>query len=278
MDDEVPEEVQKILDAVEQQVFARLNIGIDWAELEILDDVNASKRAIVELGTKLASHNPEMSATLFEIANSIYFGHNPLGKAPDFFDAVIRLGADRVKTMIFALTLFAMGQGPDARRRAAKSVSISIMGRMIAEAMNLHDYLVRKVETGGLISQLGNSVFMKARELGMPISDDIIVKYQHRLAGSIIDKLRLDPFLKQAVDLSTLEVDEESFSPVGIIKLAEALVEDSFRRYGKLVLRIAAQPEKKAATSLPVEVIRKLFQTLGVEDFFVVVKESESRF
>lgn len=268
------EEELKIIRTVEKGIFSKLNIGFDWSELDILNDPDTPKRRIAELGTKIAAHNPELSVAIFAIANSVYFGHNPLGKSPDFFDAVIRLGADRIKIMIFALTLFSLGKGPEARLRAAKSASISILGRMIADAMNLKDDLVRKIEAGGLLSQLGNSVLMKAREMGMPVSDAIIVKYQQRVAITIIEKLKLDPFLKRAVDLSTVEFDEESFSLVGIIKLAEALTEDSFRRYGKLVLRSPLPGKTDAMATTPGDTIIKLFSALGISEHVMVINET----
>ncbi len=277
MENEIAAQELETVKAIEEKIFSRINIGIDWSELDVLDDVNAGRRAIEELGVKITSSNPEMAATILEIANSIYFGCNPLGNVPDFFDAVIRMGAIRVKTLVFALALFSLGKGPEARMRAAKSAGISVLSKMIAEDMGLNDELVRKAEAGGLLSQLGKSVFMKARELGMPVSDEIIRKYETHLAASIIGRLKLDPFLKKTVDLSVVEFDEHSFSLTGIIKLAEALTEDSFKRHGKLVLKSPMPDTCNVLAKTPGDAIEMLFTALGVAEYLDVRVEPTMR-
>lgn len=196
MDDTFPPEELKVVKQIEDSVFSNIKLGFDLTELHILDDVNAPKSKIQALGVKIAVNNTDLSVAVLRIAHSIYFEHSPHGDVPDFFDAVIRMGSDRVKVLIFSLVLFSLGKGPEARLRAAKSTSIGILGRIIAEQMNLRDELVRKVETGGLLSQLGKNVFMKARELGADLSDDFIQKYQVLLASDLIDRLELDPFFK----------------------------------------------------------------------------------
>jgi hypothetical protein len=187
------------------------------------------------------------------------------------------MGAVRVKTLIFALSLFALGKSPEARMRAAKSASISVLSKMIAEAMGLNDDLVRKVEAGGLLSQLGKSVFMKARELGIPVSDDIMQRYDTHLAKVLVERLKLDPFLKKAVDMSVLEFDEESFSLIGIIKLAEAMTEDSFRRYGKLVLRSPMPDTYNIVIKTPGDTISKLFAILEIMEYLEIHEEPTQR-
>jgi hypothetical protein len=270
MKNTIPDEDVKTIEIIESKIFSSMNLGVDFAELNILDDVNTSKRKLQELGTKLAVSNTELSVTILEIARAIYFGHSVQGYVPDFYDAVIRMGADRVKLLIFSLTLFSLGKSPAAKLRVAKSASIGVLGRIIAEEMSLADELVRKVETGGLLSQLGKNIFMKAQELGMEISDALIEKYETYLAARIIDKLHLDPFLKHAVDMSALEFDEDSLSLVGIIKLAEALTQDSFSKYGKLVLKSAMPDKFDVVTKTPGDDIRNLFAALGVEEYLEI--------
>jgi hypothetical protein len=270
MKNSIPEDDLKTIKTIEAKIFSSMSLGIDFAELNILDDVNASKRKLQELGAKIAVNNTELSITLLEIARSIYFGHSVQGYVPDFYDAVIRMGSDRVKLLIFSLTLFSLQKSQAAKQRAAKSAGIGVLGRIIAEQMGLADEVVRKVETGGLLSQLGRNTFMKARELGMDISDSFIQNYETYFATYIVEKLRLDPFLKKAVDMSALEFDEDSLSLVGIIKLAETLTEDSFRKYGKLVLRSPMPDKFNIVAKTPGDDIKKLFGALGVEEYLEI--------
>jgi hypothetical protein len=193
----IPEEDMKIIREIENHLFSMMDPGVEWSELHILDDPDAGKKNIQELGEKIAVQNPELAATILKLAQTLYFGYSARGDVTDYFDTVLRIGGDRVKILLFALNLFSRGKGRDARIRAAKSAGISVLGRMIAEQMNLKDDLVRKVETGGLLSQLGRSLFLKARELGMDISDEFVEKYQAHVAGRLIDWLKLDPFLKE---------------------------------------------------------------------------------
>ncbi len=266
----IPHEDLKSLENIENAIFSRMNLGLDFSELNILDDVNVSKRKLQELGEKISVKNPEVAATLLKIAHSIYFNRMSHGEVPDFFSAVILMGAERVKLLIFSVSLFFLDKGPAARKRAAKSASIGILGRIIAEEMNMKDELVRKIETGGLLAQLGGNILMKAREIGMRISDDFIQQNQSHLAARIIDRLGLDPSLSQLLDMSSLEFDEYSLSVAGIIKLAEALTEESFGKYGKLVLRSPMPDNDNIVTKTPGSDIKSLFVALGVEDFLEV--------
>lgn len=277
MEDSCLQEELKTVRVIERFIFSKVNFGIDWTELDCLADANICKEKIDAIGTEIARQNPEVFAKLLNIADTLYCRSHPAGTAPDFFTAVNRMGTDRVKTFIFALTLFSLAKGPEARMRAAKSASISALGKMIAEAMNLRDELVRKVETGGLLSQLGKSVFLKTRKLGMNVSDYIVQKYESHLAVSIIEHLNLDSSLKKTVDLSIIEFDEKGFSPVGIIKMAEALTEDSFRRYGKLVLRSPMSDVHDASTTAPGDAIAKLFAALGVSEYLEISGNSAAR-
>ena len=270
MDIKIPEADVKIIQAIEDRILSGMKLGFDLSELNILDDVNASQLKIQQLGVKITVDNPELAASILGVAHSIYFDRSPHGVVPDFFDAVMRMGADRVKVLIFSLSLFALGKGPDARLRAAKSASIGILGRIIAEQMNLNNECVRRVETGGLLSQLGKNVLSKARELGADLSDGFIQKYETYLASRLIDRLKLDPFLKKAVDMSVVELDEDSFSLAGVIKLAEALTEDSFKKHGKLVLRSPVPDTNNILTRTAGDDVKKLFAVLGVEDFIEI--------
>ncbi len=266
----IPHEDLKSLENIENAIFSRMNLGVDFSELNILDDVNASKRKLQDLGVKISVNNPEVSATILKIAHSIYFNRMSHGEVPDFFSAVILMGAERVKLLLFSVSLFFLDKGPAARKRAAKSASIGILGRIIAEEMNMKDEIVRKIETGGLLAQLGGNILMKAREIGMHIADDFIQKNQRHLAARIIDRLGLDPSLNQVLDMSALEFDEYYLSVAGIIKLAEALTEDSFGKYGKLVLKSPMPDNENTLAKTPGSDIKSLFVALGVEDFLEV--------
>jgi hypothetical protein len=187
-----------------------------------------------------------------------------------FFDAVIRLGADRVKMLVFSLSLLALDKGGDARIRAAKSASISVIGKIIAEQMNLREDLVVQIEAGGLISQLGRGMLMKARDLGMEVSDEFVDKYENHMAARIIEWLDLDPFLKNTLDLSTVEFDEDSFSPGGIIELAKSVTESSFNKYGKLIVQSPMPDKEGIVARTPGDDIKTLFTILGVEEFLEI--------
>jgi hypothetical protein len=276
MTERISEEDLRIINAVEDKIFSSIKLGVKWSELDILDDVNAGRGTIQELGSKIALKNPEISATILAIAHSVYFDHSYGDRTPDFFDAMMHLGSNRLKSLLFSLALFSLGKSPDARQRAAKSTGIAILGKIIAEQMSLNDESVRKIETGGLLCQLGKNMFLKAREMGMDISDDIIQNHDRVLADIVVERLNLDPFMLKAVDMSAADFDEESFSIVGVIKLAEALTEDSFRRYGKLVVKSPMPDKNNVVLKTPGDTIKKVFAVLGVEDY-VEVQEMPTR-
>jgi hypothetical protein len=265
----------QIINEVMKKVFANVHVGIDLSELNLLDDINASKTRILELGMKIAAGNPEIMVAILGIARSVHTGYVRRDEVIDFYDAVMRLGADRTKLFILSLSMFSSGKGPEARQRAAKSASIAILGRLIAGQMRLGDDLVRKVESGGLLCQLGENVFLKARNIGMDISDEFIQRHRTHLAILLAEKLNLDPFLRKAVDMAAIEVDTQALTLVGIIKLAEALTEDSFSRCGKLIVRFSGTAGSDTGPATPVGFIKKLFVLLGVE-VFLEVREAAS--
>ena len=277
MEQALTAEELELISKVQEQVFKSINLGVNIAELNILDDVNASRRQIQDLGSKIAVNNTELSVTILEIAQAVYFGRSLKGDVEDFFDAVIRMGADRVKLLIFSLTLFAMEKGPGARMRAAKSAGISVLGRMIAEQMGLRDDVVRKIEAGGLLSQLGKNMLLKAREMGLQISDETIRRCEIPLAAAIHERMGLDPFLKKAIDLSVVEFDEDSFALAGIIKLAEAVIEDSFAKYEKLVVRSPLPDENGIVVRSPGSDLKKVFSILGVEEYLEIQERPTQR-
>jgi hypothetical protein len=270
MEIKIPEADLAVMHGIEDMILSSMKLGFDLSELDILDDVNASKTKIQELGEKIAVNNPELAATILHIAHSNYFDHSAQGDVPSFFDAVLRLGADRVKVLIISLSLFVLGKGPDVRRRAAKSASIGILARTIAEQMNLKDECIRQVEIGGLLAQLGMNVLIKARNRGAELSDEFIEKYNVHMATSLVDRLNMDPFIRKAVDMSVLEFDEDSLALVGIIKLAEALTEDSFKKHGKLVLRSPLPDKKEILVRTVGDDVRKFFSILGLEEFIEI--------
>lgn len=270
-------EDQAFIREIEKNVFSRINAGVDLSELNILDDVNVSKRAIEDLGIKIAANNPELAATILKIAHSIYFGQNLQEANPDFFDAVIHLGSDRTKLLIFSLSLLSLEKGPEARVRAAKSASISILSRLIGEQMSIRDDLIRKIETSGLLSQLGKSILIRVKELGMEISDKFIEDHHAELAALIVERLKLDPFLVKIIDIPVVEFDEDSFSLAGIVKLAEALTEQSFRSYGKLVVKSPMPDKDGILIRTPGDMISKLFTALGVEQFVEIQENPTPR-
>jgi len=270
MDTKIPEKDVKIIQAIEDMIFSSMKLGFDPSELDILDDVNASKTKIQALGEKIAVSNSELATTILHIAHSNYFDHSAHGDVPSFFDAVLRIGADRVKALIVSLSLFVLGKGTDVRRRAAKSASIGILARTIAEQMNLKDEFIRQVEIGGLLAQLGMNVLIKARNRGAELSDEFIEKYKVHMATTLVDRLKMDPFIKKAVDMSVLEFDDDSLALVGIIKLAEALTEDSFRKYGKLVLSSPLPDKDEVLVRTVGDDVRRFFSILGLEEFIEI--------
>ncbi len=74
--DVLTREEKDLIEGVLQKVLASIDLGFDLAGLNVLDNVNASKRTIQELGTKIAVNNTELSTAILEIAHSVYFGHH----------------------------------------------------------------------------------------------------------------------------------------------------------------------------------------------------------
>lgn len=70
--------------------------------------------------------------------------------------------------------------------------------------------------------------------------------------------------------MSIVEFDEDSLSLVGIIKLAEALTEDSFKKYGKLVIQSPMPDQNEVLVRTPGNDIKNLFSILDIENFLEI--------
>ena len=104
----------------------------------------------------------------------------------------------------------------------------------------------------------------------MDISDDFIEQYKPELSTIFVDRFELDPFYKKFADLSIMEFDEDSLAMTGIIKLADLLTEDSFRKEGKLVVR-SPMPDTYNVVSKTIGAdINDLFTVIGLGEYLEV--------
>jgi hypothetical protein len=74
-----------------------------------------------------------------------------------------------------------------------------------------------------------------------------------------------------------VEFDEDSFALAGIIKLAEALTEDSFAKFDKLVVRSPLPDGQGIVERTPGSDLKKVFSILGVEEYLEIQERPTQR-
>ena len=107
MAEKIGDREREILDAIDTKVLSGLDLGFDPEVLQTLENVDANEREIEMLKAKISE---EVLSRLFNIANSVHYGHLRKGKVDNFYQVVSRLGMSFTRTLIVALALIFPGQ------------------------------------------------------------------------------------------------------------------------------------------------------------------------
>ena len=276
MNDPINEKDLAILQVIEDEVLTGLNLGFDPQVLQILDDADAEEKEIELLKTRISE---EVLMRLFNIANSVYYGHLRKGKVDNFYQVVSRLGMSYTKTLIVILAPFALLRSADAEIVYARCFATAMVGgNILAREFGLREDDAKKVELGGLFSEIGKIIVMlhqehhadSWKELNPP--DDFMEKYHPWFAEKMVERFNLPEYLKDMICCRHIKLGIDLLTLPGITHLAWSSVDASFRSAGKFVIDSPMPDPEGQVITTQGAIISDQFRAIGLEKYLKIIK------
>jgi HD-GYP domain-containing protein (c-di-GMP phosphodiesterase class II) len=264
----------KILNDIEEKIIKNINLGYDPQILTVLDDERATSNQIELLKGKITK---EIVTRMFRMANAVYFGKLLGGEVSSFFEATIRIGMQPAKLYIIALSIFSLSSSREFKILTARSFATSVLGRMLAGEMGFHEKETKKVELGGLFFNIGQMMISLYRTSGsdLNLEEEFISKYSPYLGLKIIEKFKLPDFLNEMLVSPHFRLTEDSLHLSAVVNMANSIVENSFRKYGKLVIQSPVPDELISNT--PGSIIENQFRAIGFSEYIEIVPVTEAK-
>ena len=264
----------KILNDIEEKIIKNINLGYDPQILAVLDDERATSNQIELIKDKITK---EIVTRLFRMANAVYFGKLLGGEISSFFEATIRIGMQPAKLYIIALSIFSLSPSKEYKTLAARSFAASVLGRMLASEMGFREKEIKNVELGGLFFNIGQLMILLYRTSGsnIDLEEEFISKYSPYLGLKIIEKFKLPGFLNEIIVSPYFRLTEDSLHLSAIVNMANSIVENSFRKYGKLIIQSPVPDELISNTTG--SIIENQFRAIGLSEYIQIVPVIEAR-
>ncbi len=276
----IPDSDLEVLHAIEQEALAGLNLGFDPQVLQILEDVDAAERDIEMLKTRISE---EVLSRLFNIANSVHYGHLLKGKVDNFYQVVSRLGMSFTKTLVIILAPFTLVRSREAEIVFARCFATSVLaGKILAREFGLREDDAKRVELGGLFCEIGKIIMILHQEHHAETwkqpdrPRDFIDQYHSYFGEKIIEKFNLPDYLRDMVRIEHLMLGEDLVTLPGIVRLAWHSVDASFRRRGKLVIGSPMPDQGKGVVSTRGSLILEQFRAIGLEKYLELIPTMNS--
>ncbi len=272
------EEILSLLDVIEEKMLDAETLGFSPDVLAILDNVEASNNEIEMLKFRIGQ---EILMKIFNVANSAYYGSLKKGTIHTFYEVVTRLGMSHTKALIIILAQQYLARDDEKVEVIfARSFAASIIGKILAQQMGLREDLAKKVELGGLFSEIGRMILHVYKKLHAPdderIDEIFIDKYSPYLTERIIDVFALPDYLKAMVFQEGLVVEANYITLSGITRLAVQFVHASFSRHNNhLVLEPLALPSGHDQIVSLDHIIQDQFNAVGLGKYLRIVREKK---
>jgi len=273
------DEIISLLDIIEEKMIDQETLGFSPEVLEILDNVEASNEEIELLKTRIGN---EILMRIFNIANSAYYGTLRKGNIHTFYEVVTRLGMNHTKVLIIILALQILAAGDkDIEAVFARSYASAVLGKILAHQFGIREDHAKRVELGGLFSEIGEIIILLYKKLHAAdderIDEDFIRKYHPYLAERMVEKFALPDYLRYMVFLEGLVVEESYITISGITRIAINFVAASFDKFHNhlvveaLSARVSERDEKMALETI----IESQFNAVGLGRYLRIIKKKE---
>jgi HD-like signal output (HDOD) protein len=272
------EEIVSLLDAIEEKMIDKVTLGFSPEVLGILDNVEASNQEIEMLKARIGN---EILMRVFNIANSAYYGSLRKGSIYTFYEVVTRLGMNHTKALIIILALQIISRDDkEIEVIFARSYASSVLGKILAQQFGMREDNAKRVELGGLFSEIGKMIIVLYKKLhavdDKRIDEAFIKKYHPYLSERIIEKFSLPDYLNQMIFTDNLVVEANYITMTGMTQLAVNYVAASFNKFNnRLVIESLPLPAgQDKALSLDT-IIEEQFNAVGLGKYLRIINKRE---
>jgi hypothetical protein len=273
------DEIIRLLNCIEEKMINEETLGFSAEVLEVLDNVEASNQEIEMLKLQISN---EILVLIFRIANSAYYGTLKKGSISSFYEVVTRLGMSHVKVLIIILALQILARGDNELEIIfARSFVSAVFGKILAGQFGMREDSAKKVELGGLFSEIGKMIILLYKKLHAlddeRIDKDFVEKYHPYLAERIIEIFALPDYLKQMVFAESIVVQENYIAVSGITRIAIDYVAASFSKFhNHLVIEALAPPVSgRDETMALANIIEHQCNAVGLGKYLRIIRKKE---
>ncbi|MGV8058552.1 MAG: HDOD domain-containing protein [Smithellaceae bacterium] len=268
-----------LLDTIEEKMINKETLGFSPEVLEVLDNVEASNQEIEMLKIHIGN---EILILIFNIANSAYYGSLRKGSIYSFYEVVTRLGMNHTKALIIILALQILARGDkEIEVVFARSFASSVFGKILAQQFGMREDNIKRVELGGLFSEIGKMIILLYKKLHASddkrIDEDFVKKYHPYLAERIIEKFALPDYLKQMAFSESIIVEENYITISGMTQIAINFVAASFNKFhNHLVVEALSPPVPNRDETMALSnIIEYQFNAVGLGKYLRIIKKRE---
>ncbi|HQM45340.1 MAG TPA: HDOD domain-containing protein [Smithellaceae bacterium] len=272
------EEVVGLLDTIEKQMMNEQAMGFSPEVLAILDNIEASNNEIEMLKFHIGH---DVLMRVFSFANSAYYGSLSKGSIHTFYEVVSRLGMSHTKALIIIIALHLLAhEDEEVETIFARCFASAVMGKIFAEQVGMRDDTAKKVELGGLFSEIGRMiihVYKKIHAQDDERIDDIFTdNYHPYLTERLIDAFALPDYLKTMVFHQGLVVEANSITMSGITRLAVQFVSASFNQFNNhLLIEPLPLPSGHDPNACLDHIIEGQFNAVGLGKYLKIERSKE---
>jgi hypothetical protein len=272
------EEIVNILNIIEEKMLNEDTLGFSPEVLAILDNVEASNNEIEMVKFRIGH---DILIRIFSFANSAYYGSIRKGNIHTFYEVVTRLGMNHTKALIIILPMqFLAHDDEEVEILFARSFASSVIGKILAQQAGVREDMAKRVELGGLFSEIGRMVIYVYKKLHAPDDERIdkifIEKYHAYLTERIIDTFGLPDYLKSMVFHDGIVVEANNVTLSGIMQVAVQFVCANFSKFNDhLVIEPIALPSGQDQNMSLDHVIEDQFNAVGLSKYLRIVRKKE---
>jgi len=253
------------------QCLEEINLGFDFTVLDVLDDENAMPAHIEALKDQLGT---VVATRLFIIANSVHYGKVRSGNITKFIDVVKHLGSETTKSTAIFIALRSLAKTEELKIIFARNFATSKLSDIIARFFGLKGNVRSTVSLGGLFIEMGKVLMLLyADKEQIELEPDFIEQYYPRVGAKVIERFKLPVSLIDIVDHTYFTFEKkESLALSAVVHMAHAVVDQSFRKYGRLVVEsMLPDPEGIIYSSTIGATLAGQFQTMELGEYIKVI-------
>jgi hypothetical protein len=273
------DEILALLDTIEVKMLNKETLGFSPEALLVLDNVEASSQEIEMLKARISS---EITIRIFNIANSAYYGSLRKGSIYTFYEVVTRLGMNHTKALIIILALQILARDDqEIEVIFARSFASSVLGKILAQQFGLREENAKKIELGGLFSEIGKMIILLYKKFHAlddeRIDENFIKKYHLYLTERIVEMFALPDYLMQMLFSESIVVEENYITSSGMVQIAISLVAASFHKFNnRLVIESLVPSVWGRDETVALEtIIENQFNAVSLGKYLRIIKKRE---